>query len=66
MSTPRRSSSCRKQKNADQLSQATRRRVTGTTLSTKAEDSYDDGDADNEDFGKLGSSACSVSFSFFF
>ena len=64
ISTPQRSSSCCKQKNTDQLSQATRRRVTGTTLSTEAEESSDDGDADNEDFGKLGSSACSVSFSF--
>ena len=36
ISTPRRSSSRCKQKNTDQLSQATRHRVTGTTLSTEA------------------------------
>ena len=64
ISTPQRSFSRCKQKNTDQLSQATRRHVTGTMLSTEAEDSSDDGDADNVDFGKLGSSACSVSFSF--
>ena len=64
ISTPQRRSSRCKQKNTDQLSQATRRHITGMTLSTEAEDNSDDGDADNEDFGKLGSSACSVSFSF--
>ena len=59
-STPRKRSSRQKQRNTDQPSQATRRRVTGMTPTSATDDSSNEADTDNEVFGKLCSSACYV------
>ena len=49
-STPRKRSSRHKQRNTDQPSQATRRRVTGTTPTPETDDSSNEADTDNEVF----------------